>query len=83
MCHGKSSALTQPVGLKGVRRVAMSIFADERDSLASPRVDAGTIELIRSFGYRDRDIRRFVQQFEAVWTTISSASPARPLRSYA
>ena len=53
--------------LKGSRRIAMQYSPLNAVPYVS-RVDAGTIELIRSFGVDVVSAADFVQRFEAVWT---------------
>jgi Xaa-Pro aminopeptidase len=59
--------------LTGVRRVAMQYSPMNAIPYIS-RVDAGTIELIRSFGIEIITSADLVQRFEAVWTTDQLAS---------
>ena len=59
--------------LKGVRRVAMQYSPMNAIPYIS-RVDAGTIELIRSFGIEVVTSADLVQQFEAVWSDHQLAS---------
>lgn len=59
--------------LKGRRRIAMQYSPFNAVPYLS-RVDAGTIELIRSFGVEVVSSADLVQQFEAVWTEEQRAS---------
>jgi Xaa-Pro aminopeptidase len=59
--------------LTGVRRVAMQYSPMNAIPYIS-RVDAGTIELIRSFGIEIITSADLVQRFEAVWTSDQLAS---------
>lgn len=59
--------------LKGRRRIAMQYSPLNAVPYLS-RVDAGTIELIRSFGIEVVTSADLVQQFEAVWTDDQLAS---------
>jgi Xaa-Pro dipeptidase len=51
----------------GQRRIAMQ-YSPNNDIPYMSRVDAGTIELIRSFGVNPLPSADLVQQFEAAWT---------------
>jgi Xaa-Pro aminopeptidase len=53
--------------VEGHRRIAMQ-YSPNNDIPYMARVDAGTIELIRSFGVDPVPSADLVQQFEAVWT---------------
>ncbi len=59
--------------LKGKRRIAMQYSPLNAVPYVS-RVDAGTIELIRSFGLEVVSSADLVQRFEAVWTDEQLAS---------
>ena len=59
--------------LKGCRRIAMQYSPLNAVPYIS-RVDAGTIELIRSFGAEVVSSADLVQRFEAVWTEEQRAS---------
>src|SRR5215212_4461475 len=52
---------------RGPRRIAMQ-YSPNNDIPYMSRVDAGTIELIRSFGVEPVPSADLVQQFEAAWT---------------
>lgn len=53
--------------LEGKKRIAMQ-YSPENSIPYMSRVDAGTIELIRSFGVEPVTSADLVQRFEAVWT---------------
>ncbi len=59
--------------LAGVRRVAMQYSPDNAIPYIA-RVDAGTIELVRSFGVEVVTSADLVQVFEAVWTPAQHAT---------
>jgi Xaa-Pro dipeptidase len=59
--------------LKQKIRVAMQ-YSPMNDIPYVSRVDAGTIELIRSFGVEPVTSAELVQQFEAVWTPVQKQS---------
>src|SRR5258708_34324370 len=59
--------LTGGNGHDGARRIAMQYTPENAIPYIS-RVDAGTIELIRSFGVEPVSSANLVARFEAVWT---------------
>jgi Xaa-Pro aminopeptidase len=58
---------------EGARRVAMQYSPQNAIPYIS-RVDAGTIELVRSFGVEPETSADLVQRFEAVWTPAQLAT---------
>lgn len=62
--------------LSGVRRIAMQ-YSPRNDLPYVARVDAGTVELVRSFGVEVGSSADLVQRCEAVWTPEQYASHVR------
>ena len=71
--HGNNNVLLLASLLRGRRRIAMQYSPFNAVPYLS-RVDAGTIELIRSFGLDVVTSADLVQRFEAVWTDEQLAS---------
>jgi len=73
---GTATASPAPSPIKSDRkssRVAMQ-YSPMNDIPYVSRVDAGTIELVRSFGVEPVTSAELVQQFEAVWTPAQKQS---------
>jgi Xaa-Pro aminopeptidase len=66
--------------LVGLHRVAMQYSPDNAVPYVA-RVDAGTIEYVRSLGVAVESSADLVQQFEAVWTPEQYASHVRAARA--
>jgi Xaa-Pro dipeptidase len=62
--------------LGGAKRVAME-YSPRNGNMYISRVDAGTVELVRSFGVEVVGSGDLIQQFEAVWTPEQWASHQR------
>src|SRR5213079_1128249 len=62
-----------PAAKESKRRVAMQ-YSPMNDIPYMSRVDAGTIELLRSFGIEPVTSAELVQRFEAVWTPAQKQS---------
>ena len=62
--------------LGGAKRVAME-YSPKNGNMYISRVDAGTVELVRSFGVEVVGSGDLIQQFEAVWTPGQWASHQR------
>jgi Xaa-Pro dipeptidase len=69
----ESPAPSQVRSLHKLSRIAMQ-YSPMNDIPYVSRVDAGTIELVRSFGVEPVTSAELVQQFEAVWTPAQKQS---------
>ena len=65
--------------VSGAKRIAME-YSPRNGNPYIGRVDAGTIELVRSFGVDIAPSGDLVQEFEATWDDEQEASISRPPR---
>src|SRR6266853_3174203 len=71
--HARLREVLSPATKESKRRIAMQ-YSPMNDIPYISRVDAGTIELVRSYGIEPVTSGELVQQFEAVWTPAQKQS---------